>query len=222
MNDTPTRCRPDGRTNCPHPPTVLIDADRPRPWRDGLHLVRGDGTTRRDFPLYAWENWSTTEAVRRRLAPVAGPCRRTHPRTGALAVTNLTQTGLPIGSSVHWTADAACIGVDPELWHDPNPAGPATYDAIRICMTCPVRQRCLQAGIAGRESGVWGGRWMSEGIISRRRPRPIPTPQNERCAACGGDLPAMHGNGRYCNEQCRRDGRRHQWAESKRRLRASA
>lgn len=66
-----------------------------------------------------------------------------------------------------WHTRAECR---PELWRDPDLWFPGAYeraelrDAVEICLTCPVRQDCLDAaleaeGAAARNSryGVWGG-----------------------------------------------------------------
>ncbi len=40
----------------------------------------------------------------------------------------------------------------------------------QICEGCPVRLPCLEAGITGRESGVWGGVWLSDRSVHRQSP----------------------------------------------------
>ena len=34
---------------------------------------------------------------------------------------------------------------------------PRVAQAMQLCADCPIRAACLQAGIDGKESGVWGG-----------------------------------------------------------------
>jgi WhiB family redox-sensing transcriptional regulator len=55
-----------------------------------------------------------------------------------------------------WRQQAACCGVDPEIFH------PATEEeaepAKAICASCVVRDPCLQHALAYRElEGIWGG-----------------------------------------------------------------
>lgn len=54
-----------------------------------------------------------------------------------------------------WYEQAACQGVDTNyFFQDP---GGQTYKIVkRICMGCPVRMECLQAGLK-EEHGIWGG-----------------------------------------------------------------
>lgn len=58
--------------------------------------------------------------------------------------------------SYDWQADAACRGVDPEIFFP----GPDDDEALpkTICAACPVQQRCLGFAVAvGERFGVWGG-----------------------------------------------------------------
>lgn len=58
-----------------------------------------------------------------------------------------------------WHTDAACRGVDPELFF-PDRGGPVDL-AKQICAGCPVAVDCLDQAIRNREAfGIWGG--MSE------------------------------------------------------------
>lgn len=60
-----------------------------------------------------------------------------------------------------WVLDAACVGIDPELWF-PEKGGDPT-DARRICAGCPVRLDCLDYALTVERwdgetaHGVWGG-----------------------------------------------------------------
>lgn len=63
-----------------------------------------------------------------------------------------------------WHDDAACRGMCPDLWfpargEDPRPAK-------AVCATCPVIERCAEAGWA-EYFGVWGG--LSERARKRAR-----------------------------------------------------
>ena len=54
--------------------------------------------------------------------------------------------------------DAACLGVDPELWFDTDRDSYERSQAIRICGTCEVKAQCLRVARKRRERfGIWGG-----------------------------------------------------------------
>jgi len=55
-----------------------------------------------------------------------------------------------------WQDDAACRGMNPDLFFPHQGAG--YIEAQKICATCPVRFYCAEAAIQAREEfGVWGG-----------------------------------------------------------------
>ena len=55
-----------------------------------------------------------------------------------------------------WWAQAACIGVDAELFFPER--GDSTKEAKEVCRTCFVRQECLEYALANLEKfGIWGG-----------------------------------------------------------------
>lgn len=61
-----------------------------------------------------------------------------------------------------WMDDAACRGLDPDLFVRVSPkgaGGDTRYDEARaVCKRCNVRSDCLEYAIAGRETfGMWGG-----------------------------------------------------------------
>lgn len=54
-----------------------------------------------------------------------------------------------------------CSQTDPELFH-PDP-GHSTKEAKKVCLSCEVRQPCLEGALARQEKfGVWGGLGPSE------------------------------------------------------------
>ena len=58
--------------------------------------------------------------------------------------------------AAHWTEKAACAAGDPEIFYLER--GESSANAKRICMSCEVRQPCLQRALADNEkSGIWGG-----------------------------------------------------------------
>lgn len=65
-----------------------------------------------------------------------------------------------------WQDGARCAGADPELFYNPPRDGvrPDKLDAIKICLSCPVRLECLHYALthpAGKH-GIWGGATESE------------------------------------------------------------
>lgn len=42
---------------------------------------------------------------------------------------------------------------------------PIRQSTDEMCLSCPVRQVCLDAGVRNNESGVWGGWYLSNGKI---------------------------------------------------------
>lgn len=59
-----------------------------------------------------------------------------------------------------WRLQAACRGMDVQLFYPEKWDGETTMKAIAVCETCSVREPCLDRAIQDREPGVWGG--MSE------------------------------------------------------------
>ncbi len=73
-------------------------------------------------------------------------------------------------TDVRWREDAACRGVDTDVFF------PATdeeaEEAKAICASCPVREECLEFALQTRqEDGVWGGLTETERRRLRRRLR---------------------------------------------------
>lgn len=55
-----------------------------------------------------------------------------------------------------WMADAACRGMDPELFFPER--GEDTRTARQVCFSCSVRSHCLDYALDNKEGyGVWGG-----------------------------------------------------------------
>ncbi|CAN5667993.1 hypothetical protein BH24ACT5_BH24ACT5_30620 [soil metagenome] len=55
-----------------------------------------------------------------------------------------------------WTTDAACRGLDPDLFFPQRGAPPDQAKAV--CAGCPVRAECLDYALTHHELfGVWGG-----------------------------------------------------------------
>lgn len=62
-----------------------------------------------------------------------------------------------------WRAEAACRGMDGELFH-PSRGDHHTITAAKaICAVCPVCAECLATALKNREScGIWGGKTARE------------------------------------------------------------
>ncbi len=84
----------------------------------------------------------------------------------------LTLTDLMWEPDVNWRADAACAGVDSEIFFPTSEDDKITEAAKAICEECPVREACLQYALATNQSaGVWGGLDAGERRRMRRRIR---------------------------------------------------
>jgi WhiB family transcriptional regulator, redox-sensing transcriptional regulator len=62
----------------------------------------------------------------------------------------------PIDLDDSWTAQAACLGCDPDLFFPSR--GESCVEAKAVCRVCPVRVECLEFALAtGEAHGIWGG-----------------------------------------------------------------
>jgi WhiB family redox-sensing transcriptional regulator len=93
-----------------------------------------------------------------------------------------------------WTARAACVGVDGDVFF-PDKGGTATA-AKAICAGCAVRVECLDYAVRwGIRFGVWGGMTERERrqLTRSGKPRRLPPPHGTtaryahgcRCDECG-------------------------------------
>lgn len=57
----------------------------------------------------------------------------------------------------HWSDQAACLDVDPEIFFQPPGDHDAEESAKAICARCPVTRECLDTAIDEGRVGVWGG-----------------------------------------------------------------
>ena len=59
-------------------------------------------------------------------------------------------------TELKWQDAALCSQTDPEIFY-PETTGDALY-ARRVCVTCPVRQQCLNYAMETEDLyGIWGG-----------------------------------------------------------------
>lgn len=91
------------------------------------------------------------------------------PKRATLTAAAYYEPGNIIRAVLHampWTREAACAGVDPDLFFPER--GASTREAKSVCRGCEVRIDCLEYALAhGEKFGIWGG--MSE--RERRRVR---------------------------------------------------
>ncbi len=85
----------------------------------------------------------------------------------------LTLSDLMWEPDVSWREQAACSGVDSDLFFPASEDDvQATNQAKAICAECPVREACLQYALATNQSaGVWGGLDAGDRRRMRRRIR---------------------------------------------------
>lgn len=62
---------------------------------------------------------------------------------------------------VHWRDQAACLGLDTELFFPTGATGRALdqiEQAKAVCVCCPVAPECLEWALeTSQDAGVWGG-----------------------------------------------------------------
>ena len=87
--------------------------------------------------------------------------------------TVLTLSDLMWEPDVSWRSEAACSGVDSDVFFPASEEDEqAVAQAKAICAECPVREACLQYALATNQSaGVWGGLDAGDRRRMRRRIR---------------------------------------------------
>jgi hypothetical protein len=74
----------------------------------------------------------------------------------------------PGEQSIRWWHLAACNGMDTNLFFDKYESDVNMAKAIdQACLSCPVIAMCYRAGIENDEYGVWGGVFLSSGLIDK-------------------------------------------------------
>ena len=69
-----------------------------------------------------------------------------------------------------WRRDAACVGYDPETWFPDDGDDETRDEAIRICMSCPVRRQCLNWGLKVNDHyAILGGLTKRQRTVLRKR-----------------------------------------------------
>ena len=73
-----------------------------------------------------------------------------------------------MASSSRWKDDAACLGLDTNLFFDKYEEEPGIRPEIdKFCGACPLARHCFAVGVSQKEWGVWGGVYLENGKISR-------------------------------------------------------
>jgi WhiB family redox-sensing transcriptional regulator len=76
---------------------------------------------------------------------------------------NVNRLPGPMMDAYEWQYEGACMGVDSSVFFSPEAERGAKRErreqaAKKLCMKCPVIERCRQHALAVREPyGVWGG-----------------------------------------------------------------
>lgn len=84
-----------------------------------------------------------------------------------------------------WTNQAACQGVDIDLFFDED----RTIEARRLCLSCPVRSSCLSAAQDRAEPcGIWGGLTATERELVGARRLPKTALVVHACGTCDAPL----------------------------------
>ena len=114
-----------------------------------------------------------------------------------------------------WVEEATCRQVDPEVWF-PDYQG-QQWDAVRICVQCPVQYDCLTASFDDQEEfGVWGGmtQWEREGLLPKYMKKTYverPFLISRLIAKIDNDIEKYDANKRAVNERrLERNARRNQ------------
>lgn len=71
------------------------------------------------------------------------------------------------GLGHEWRDDAACKGLDPNLFHTAR--GESTREGIAVCAGCLVIEQCLEYAMSNNiKVGIWGGKSERQRRMLRR------------------------------------------------------
>ena len=69
-----------------------------------------------------------------------------------------------------WYHLALCDGMDTNLFYDKYESDINIAKNIdEMCLSCPVAKMCYEVGIERSEHGVWGGVYLSAGLIDKSK-----------------------------------------------------
>jgi WhiB family redox-sensing transcriptional regulator len=107
-----------------------------------------------------------------------------------------------------WRSEAACRGLDPNLFHPER--GEDNAKAKAVCASCPSVQPCAIYAISAPDlKGVWGGLTEEERTAARRV-----LGRMRNCPECGEAFHAPVQSSPYCGDECRHAVRLRSKAES--------
>jgi WhiB family redox-sensing transcriptional regulator len=114
-----------------------------------------------------------------------------------------------------WRLQAACRGMNTELFYAQHPGEAPNPEALAACERCTVRAECLAYAVDRHDRhGIWGG------LPPRRRQglKARPEVETGKACGCGGRLCTLtmrsrhHGtSGGYRHKGCRCDSCRAAW-----------
>lgn len=95
-----------------------------------------------------------------------------------------------------WMSQAACRGLDSNIFYPDPPRRGIGRAAARVCFPCPVQDECLLWALDHEKFGTWGGtserdrEAILRGIYRKRCPvcgsgRNADTDRGQACMACG-------------------------------------
>jgi hypothetical protein len=102
-----------------------------------------------------------------------------------------------VNDSDRWWQQAACAGQNPTWWSSDD--RPMWQNAVRLCLSCPVRDSCLEDAVRQRDNGVIRGGMLL--VDTSRGYTVVPL----ICANCGlrpVRLTESGGVPRYCGRTC--------------------
>lgn len=120
----------------------------------------------------------------------------------------MTNDDAPLPMPMGWQVEAACRGVDPDLFYPTQ--GESTAEAKAVCRECPVTAECLAYALETRQQfGIWGGKSERE-----RRPLRVEHHRYGVCVTCGDTFVRRSQNHRACSPECSKaanNARQREW-----------
>ena len=96
-----------------------------------------------------------------------------HAVLDAVEIVDVVDEGLRVATREDWVADAACRGMNAELFYPGR--GDSTAAARAACASCPVTAQCLEYALRiGEKHGIWGNTSERERRALRRSMRTGP------------------------------------------------
>lgn len=70
--------------------------------------------------------------------------------------------------NLNWWDISACRGMDTNLFFDTYESNETVAKNIdECCLSCPVMKICHESGVSNNEYGVWGGIYLSSGLVDK-------------------------------------------------------